>query len=72
MSRLSPGLNALVTTVLGCDPSLRLLPVSRYTREHLAIYATSNGRAIAHVVEAQDRQMLLVALTDLEGVRRGA
>ena len=68
MSRLSPGLNALVATVLSSHPSLRLLPLSRYTQEHLAVHAASNGRAIAHMAEAHDRQVLLVALTGLDYV----
>lgn len=62
------GLNALVAAVLRSHPSLRLLPISRYTLEQAAVYATSNGRAIAHEVEAEGRQSLLVALNGLDYV----
>ncbi len=66
MSSLSSGLNArlnaLIATVLRSHPSLRMLPISRYTQDHAAVYATANGRAIAHEVDAEGRQSLLVAL----------
>ncbi|MCW2238638.1 hypothetical protein [Azospirillum canadense] len=68
MSSLSSGLNSLVATVLGSHPALRLLPISRYTQEQAAVYATANGRAIAHEVDEEGRQSLLVALEGLDYV----
>ncbi|WP_448206905.1 hypothetical protein [Azospirillum sp. sgz302134] len=68
MSSLSSGLNALVATVLRSHPSLRMLPISRYTQDQAAVYATANGRAIAHEVDADGRQSLLVALGGLDYV----
>lgn len=72
MSSLSSGLNArlnaLIATVLRSHPSLRMLPISRYTQEQVAVYATANGRAVAHEVDAEGRQSLLVALDGLDYV----
>ncbi len=68
MSHLSPGLSSVVATVLGSHPSLRLLPISHYTQDRIAVYAAANGRAIVHMAESPDRQSILVALTALNYV----
>ena len=68
MPSLSSGLNALIATVLRSHPSLRVLPVSRYTQDQAAAYAAANGRAIAHAVDGRGRQSLLVALSGLDYV----